>query len=224
MISNKDIPIVTLDGPGGSGKGTIGARLAKTLGWHFLDSGAIYRVLALDVLKRGIDLQDEQAIETLALNLNVQFNDNIMLDGVNVTKEIRSETCGNTASKIAAFPKVREALIERLRAFCRLPGLVADGRDMGTVIFPFAKLKIFLDASAEERARRRFLQLKEMVHNVNLQTLLQEIEERDARDKQRAAAPLKPAKDAVVIDTTGMGIDAVFDQVMVEVNQRFFSV
>ncbi len=215
-----NVPIITVDGPGGSGKGTLSANLAKALGWHFLDSGALYRVLALAALKKGFNLQDEKALADLAQDLKVQFNGDILLDGISVSQEIRKETCGNTASKIAAYPLVREALLECQRAFCRSPGLVADGRDMGTVVFPWAKMKIFLDANAEERAKRRYLQLKDKVHNVTLQSLLQEIAERDARDKQRAIAPLRPAKDAVVIDTTGMGIEAVFARVMMEVKQR----
>lgn len=233
MMKNddSDIPIITVDGPGGSGKGTLSRLLARQLGWHFLDSGAIYRVLALAGLKNGIDLERLERIETeellvrLAASLAVKFDEiheEVILEGQNVTLELRTEQCGNLASKIATKPGVRSALLARQRAFCRPPGLVADGRDMGTVVFPMAFLKIYLEASPEERAKRRYLQLKDGPHNVTLQSLLAEILERDARDKERAVAPLKPAEDAIVIDTTAMGIEAVFDLVLKEVRQRLY--
>lgn len=221
-VSEKTIPTVTIDGPGGSGKGTLGLLLAETLGWHFLDSGAIYRALALAALKHQIDITEEVTLARLAHQLDIKFNKDTFLEGQKVTQEIRSELCGNTASKIASFPLVREALLECQRKFCKPPGLVADGRDMGTLVFPDAKLKIYLEASAQERAERRYLQLKDTMHSVTLLGLLAEIAERDARDKQRAIAPLMPAEDAVVIDTTGMGIEAVFTLVMKEVRQRFY--
>ena len=168
MNHNHSVPVIAIDGPGGSGKGTIGLLVAKKLGWHFLDSGALFRVLGLAALKKNLDLSDEAAIETLANSLNVQFNSDIRLEGEIVTHEIRSELCGNTASKIAVFPKVRQALLGRLRAFAKPPGLVADGRDMGTVVFPEANLKLYLEASVEERAKRRYQQLKEKGETVNL--------------------------------------------------------
>jgi cytidylate kinase len=219
-MSEIDIPVITVDGPGGSGKGTISVRLAKALGWHFLDSGALYRVLALCILNRKIAIEDESAILKAALELDVCFNADIVLEGKGVTELIRSELCGSVASKIAVLEPVREALLARQRDFRKLPGLVADGRDMGTVVFPHAKIKLYLDATPEERAKRRYWQLKNSVPHVNLTSLLQELEERDARDKQRAIAPLKPAEDAVVIDTTGMAIDVVFDSAMGIIKQR----
>jgi len=222
MSKDSFIPIVTIDGPSGSGKGTIGLRVAKKLGWHFLDSGSLYRVLALAALREGIELSDEAQLETLAGKLNVQFTEDIMLNGESVSDAIRTETCGEAASKIAVFPKVRTALLGRQRAFCRLPGLVADGRDMGTVVFPEALVKIFLEASIEERAKRRYFQLKDRGENVTLQALLVEITTRDVRDRGRVVAPLKPAEGAVVIDTTGMGMEAVFDKVMQEIEQRLY--
>jgi cytidylate kinase len=209
------IPVITIDGPSGSGKGTIGQLLAKKLGWHFLDSGALYRILALAALKQHIDLTDIKALEQLALNLDVQFaNGKIILMGQDVTKEIRSEECSIAASKIAAEPKVRAALLIRQRAFRQAPGLVADGRDMGTVVFKDAKLKIFLTASQEQRALRRFQQLQEQGINVSLAAVSADLGQRDKRDQERIISPLKPAKDAIIIDTTLLSIDEVLNKVM----------
>lgn len=225
MSNVNPIPVITIDGPGGSGKGTVGLLLANALGWHFLDSGALYRVLALSTLNEGVaEPFDEKKLEKLAIELPVSFNGDVCLEGKRVNDLIRSETCGNIASKIAIYPGVRAALLERQRAFRKLPGLVADGRDMGTVVFQDAFLKIFLEASAEERARRRYLQLKNGLQDVTLQNLLQEIQDRDLRDKQRAVAPLMPAKDAVVVDTTGMGIEDVLAKVMTEVKKHLSNI
>ncbi len=226
-MSNKiDFPVVTIDGPGGAGKGTLCMLLATKLGWHLLDSGAIYRVLAIAANKREIALDDINSLADLASKLDVRFpieNNQVLivLDGLDVTAEIRTEATGNLASKVAAYPEVRAALLQRQQNFAQQPGLIADGRDMGTVVFPTAELKIFLDASAEERAKRRQLQLQLKGINVNFDNLLQEIQERDFRDRNRPVAPLKPADDAILIDSTSMSIDAVFNQVLQLVNQRF---
>lgn len=212
--------VITIDGPSGSGKGTISQLLAKELGWHFLDSGALYRLLALAADRHAIALDDEASLEPLAEHLDVQFVSNgkgsttIVLESEDVTDAIRSETCGNAASRVAALPGVRRALLARQRAFREAPGLVADGRDMGTVVFPDATLKLFLTASAEERAQRRYKQLIEKGMDVNLPSLVEEIAQRDARDASRAVAPLKPAADAVEIDTTGIDIAGVMAKVI----------
>ena len=226
-MSNKiDFPVVTIDGPGGAGKGTLCMLLATKLGWHLLDSGAIYRVLAVAANKREIALDDVNSLADLASKLDVRFpieNNQVLivLDSQDVTAEIRTEATGNLASKVAAYPEVRAALLQRQQNFAQFPGLIADGRDMGTVVFPTAELKVFLDASAEERAKRRQLQLQLKGINVNFDNLLQEIQERDFRDRNRPVAPLKPADDAILIDSTSMSIDAVFNQVLQLVNQRF---
>ncbi|ADE15712.1 cytidylate kinase [Nitrosococcus halophilus Nc 4] len=224
MGEDKGIPVITIDGPSGSGKGTLAQQLAQHLGWHYLDSGAIYRVLALAASKHGITKNDPKRLKTLAHDLDVRFVSElgetsarvyrVYLEDLDVSNAIRSEDCGNAASKIAALPEVREALLRRQRAFRKAPGLVTDGRDMGTVVFPEATLKIFLTASPQERARRRYKQLKEKGIDANLNRLEQEIAGRDVRDCERNAAPLKPADDAIILDSTKLAINDVFQQVL----------
>ncbi len=219
MADNEaDVPVVTLDGPGGSGKGTIAMRVAHKLGWHFLDSGALYRLVAVAAMDRGIGADEETALGRVAEILDVSFGVSdegmiILLDGNYITGRLRSEEVSVFASRIAAFPNVRAALVQRQRAFRKPPGLVADGRDMGTVIFPDAVLKIFLTASAEARAERRYKQLKEKGESVNLSRLFRDIKMRDERDSTRAIAPLRPAEDAHVIDSTEMSIEEVLQEI-----------
>ncbi len=213
--------VITIDGPSGSGKGTIAGLLADKLGWKLLDSGALYRLLAFAAGNHGIDLTNEEALKTLAAHLDVQFvGKRIILEGEEVTDAIRNEQVGAGASMVASLPAVREALLQRQRAFREAPGLVADGRDMGTVVFPDAPLKIYLTASAEERARRRYLQLKGKVEGVSLPSLLDEIRARDERDMQRAVAPLKPAADAIQLDSTELSIEQVMERILGEVASR----
>ena len=218
MPSMSDIPVLTIDGPSGSGKGTLAQQMAEKLGWHYLDSGAIYRVLAQAALKHQIDLTDETALASIAAQLDVQFvlkdgQLQVVLEDEDVSLLIRSEQAGNAASKVAAFPAVRSALLQRQRDFCQPPGLVTDGRDMGTVVFPDAPYKVFLTASAEVRAERRYKQLKEKGIDSNLSDLVAEISERDDRDMKREVAPLRPADDAVILDSTQLGIEAVLEKV-----------
>jgi cytidylate kinase len=213
-----EAPVITIDGPGGSGKGTIAMRLATKLGWHFLDSGALYRLVAVAAMDREVDVIDETALGQLAEGLDVSFGSSvdgmvILLDGNTITGRIRSEDVGVYASRIAALPLVRAALVKRQRAFRKPPGLVADGRDMGTVIFPDAILKIFLTASAQARAQRRYKQLKEQGESVNLSRLFRDIEKRDERDSSRAISPLKPADDAHLIDSTELSIEEVMQEI-----------
>jgi cytidylate kinase len=213
------IPVLTIDGPSGSGKGTIARQAAQRLGWHMLDSGALYRVLGLAAERQGIDAADTKALAELASKLPVSFetsleDTHILLNNEDITDLVRTETAGNAASRVAAVPEAREALLARQRAFLEAPGLVADGRDMGTVVFPNADFKVFLTASAEERAKRRHKQLKEKGISVNIHDLAKEIEERDHRDTTRSVSPLRPAADAVQLDTTEMGIDEVIARVM----------
>lgn len=220
------IPVITIDGPSGSGKGTISQIVAQRLGWHFLDSGALYRLVALAAQRKGMALHDEAALARLAAALDVEFRSAgasaperppeaaILLDGADVTAALRTETCANAASKVAALPAVRLALLDRQRAFRRPPGLVADGRDMGSVVFPDAPLKIFLTASAEVRAERRYKQLKEKGINVTISSLTKEISERDARDSARSIAPLRPAAEAVVLDSSTLSIAEVVQRVL----------
>ena len=219
------IPVITIDGPGGSGKGTVAGLLARQLGWKLLDSGALYRLLAFAARNHAIDLVNESALKTLAAHLDVQFiaqegGQRIILEGEEVTDLIRTEQVGDGASQVAALPCVREALLQRQRDFLETPGLIADGRDMGTVVFPQAPLKIFLTAGAEERARRRFSQLKAKGEDVNLASLLEEIRVRDARDTQRSVAPLIPADDAIVLDSTELSIEQVLERILSEVAKR----
>ena len=211
-------PVIAIDGPGGSGKGTVALRLARDLDWHLLDSGALYRLVAVAAMDHGVAADDEEALGQVAARLDVDFGQSeqgmlIVLDGKDVTARLRAEAVSLLSSRIAALPAVRAALVQRQRAFRRAPGLVADGRDMGTVIFPDAKLKIFLTASAEARAERRHKQLKEKGENVNLSRLFREIKMRDERDRSRAVSPLKPANDAHVIDSTELSIDEVLQKI-----------
>jgi cytidylate kinase len=212
-------PVITIDGPSGAGKGTLCKAMAESLQWHLLDSGAIYRVLALAALHHQVDIESEEALVPIAAHLDVRFLSvngemQVVLEGEDVTGEIRTQEVSNTASRVAAFPRVREALLRRQRAFREEPGLIADGRDMGTVVFPDAPVKIFLDASSEERAHRRMLQLQEKGFNVNFDRLLSEIKERDDRDRNRAIAPLVPATDALVLDSTSMSIEQVIEKAL----------
>jgi len=213
-------PIITIDGPSGSGKGTISRLVADRLGWRLLDSGALYRLVAYAGQQRSLAAYDEAGHADIAQNLDVQFGlgphggEQIWLAGAEVSRAIRTEQAGEGASRVAAMPAVRAALLDRQRAFAGPPGLVADGRDMGTVVFPAAALKIFLTASAEERARRRYNQLKDKGLGANLAALSLEIAERDRRDATRAVAPLRPADDAVIVDSTAMTIDAVVARVL----------
>jgi len=214
-------PVVTVDGPSGSGKGTISRAVAQHAGWHLLDSGALYRLVAYAGADRGLEPADIEGHARLAISMGVTFgvgrdgSEQVLLEGQDVTQAIRTETAGQGASRVAAWPAVRTALLERQRAFARPPGLVADGRDMGTVVFPRARLKIYLTASADERALRRYKQLKDKGSGVSLSALSREITERDARDSTRAVAPLIPAPDAEVIDSTGLSIEAVVGRVLV---------
>jgi cytidylate kinase len=222
------IPVLTIDGPSGSGKGTISALVAQKLGWHMLDSGALYRLVALGAQRRNIDFEDITGLTTYAENLDVVFSVSesgletaVLLEGEDVTDDIRTETAGNNASKVAAIPQVRTALLQRQRDFAQQPGLVADGRDMGTVVFPTAKVKLFLTASAAERAQRRYKQLKAKGISANLADLQTEIAERDERDSKRAVSPLVPADDAVVLDTSEMTIEEVTEKVLQLCQQGF---
>jgi len=214
------IPVIAIDGPSGSGKGTIARRVADALGYHLLDSGALYRLVALSARKSGVSLQDSEKLAHLAVELDVRFDsdeggeERIWLGEEDVTGEIRTEEAGAGASAVAQIPAVREALFERQRAFQQPPGLVADGRDMGTQVFPDAVLKVFLTASAEERARRRHKQLKDKGLDVSLAALSRDIEDRDKRDSERSVAPLRPAEDARILDSSGQSIEAVTNTVL----------
>ncbi len=210
------IPVITVDGPSGSGKGTVSQRLARDLGWHFLDSGALYRLTALSVLSRGMDPADADAVAVLASHLDIEFDakgGTVLLEGDDVTRQLRTERTGEIASRVAAHTEVRQALLERQRNFRRSPGLVADGRDMGTVVFPDAEAKIFLTASAEERARRRYHQLAEAGLDESYEDILRDVVARDERDQSRAVSPLVPADDAVRLDSTHLTIDEVSESI-----------
>ena len=221
----KNIPVIAVDGPSGVGKGTLCQALANHFNWHLLDSGAIYRVLALAALKKNIALDDINQLTELALNLPLTFDSShdevkALLAGVDVSKEIRTEQTGGAASKVAAINEVRTALLQRQRDFRQLPGLIADGRDMGTVVFSDAPVKIFLDASAQSRAERRMKQLQDKQIHAKFGEILQEITARDERDRNRAVAPLKPAVDALIIDTTSLSIQDVFNQSIMYIKEK----
>jgi cytidylate kinase len=220
-----EVPVVTIDGPSGSGKGTVSRAVARALGWGLLDSGALYRLVALAARRAGIGLNDVAALSRLAAEFDIRFGagprdeEIVWLDGAEVTRDIRTEVAGNDASKVAALPPVRAALLERQRAFAVPPGLVADGRDMGTVVFPGARVKFFLTASLEERALRRHNQLKEKGVAATLAALSLEIAERDERDISRSASPLVASADAVLLDTTGTPVQAVVERVLAIVRE-----
>jgi len=219
-MAQQGIPVITVDGPSGVGKGTISHLLASHFGFHFLDSGALYRLTALAALNYGVDFANEAAVAAIAAKLDVAFLPDesgevkVMLENQDVSKEIRTEMAGNNASKVAVLPAVRAALLQRQRDFAQSPGLVADGRDMGTTVFPHAEVKLFLTASAEVRAERRHKQLKEKGLDANLRGLIEEIRQRDERDRTRSASPLRPADDAITIDTSRKGIEEVFAEVL----------
>lgn len=224
QTTHDPVPVIALDGPGGAGKGTVSMRVAEALGWHILDSGSLYRLTALRALNDNVTA--EHRIADIAKNLDVVYRPEaqrlqILLEGRDVSEAIRTETVGSMASVVAAMPGVRSALLERQRAFARPPGLVADGRDMGTVVFPSAGLKIFLTASPEERAKRRYKQLKDKGIDANLPELVAELKLRDERDTHRSTAPLIAATDAIMIDTTTMDIDTVVNRVLQLASQRF---
>lgn len=226
-MSEQAAPVITIDGPGGSGKGTLAGMLAARLGWHLLDSGALYRLLALAARNHGIELGNEQALATLAAHLDVQFipatgdaEQQVVLEGDDVSRAIRNETVGAGASQVAALTAVRDALLGRQQVFRQAPGLVADGRDMGTVVFPDAQLKVFLTASPEIRAERRYRQLLEKGETASLAGLLGEINARDERDMNRSIAPLRPADDAILIDSSHMSIENVLETVQAEARKR----
>ena len=207
--------VITIDGPSGSGKGTISQLLAERLGWHFLDSGALYRVLGLAIEKKGVTCDKTAEVAAIAGAMTIDFQGpQVLLEGEDVTDQIRTEKAGNAASKVAAIPEVREALLDWQRHYARDPGLVADGRDMGTVVFPDAELKVFLTASAEERAKRRYKQLKEKGLDVNVPSLTEEIRQRDERDRNRSVAPLVAAEGAMEVDSTALSINEVLDLVL----------
>lgn len=221
-MSAETVPVITIDGPSGTGKGTLAGALASRLGWHCLDSGALYRVLGLAAEREGLALDDPEAITSLAAELALTFEGRrVLLDGEDVSDAIRTESAGMSASRVATHPPVRAALLEWQQRQARAPGLVADGRDMGTVVFPLSPLKIFLDASPEVRADRRYKQLKEKGLNASLPHLIQDIRERDQRDRTRAAAPLRPAEDALMLDSSALSITEVLDQVLEEVRRVF---
>ncbi len=220
------IPVITIDGPSGAGKGTIAQAIARELEWNILDSGSLYRLTALAASKEGLSLDNEEAIEKLARGLAVKFESmpqglKILLKGEDVTEAIREEQVGMMASKVAAMEGVREALLARQRDFAKAPGLVADGRDMGTTVFPDALLKVFMTASAEERAQRRYKQLKEKGIDVNIAALVEDLKLRDEQDANRKVSPLKPADDAIFLDTTSMSIEQVTEQLLELARQRF---
>ena len=208
------IPVITVDGPSGVGKGTISQYLARELGYHYLDSGALYRILAYAALERDVDLDDEAALVDLVAELDIEFRDGAWLDGRCIEHEIRSERAGESASRVARHPRVRQAMLDMQRAFRRAPGLVADGRDMGTTIFPDSPHKFYLLADAEERAKRRHKQLLEKGQDGNIGALFREIQQRDSRDMNRNDSPLRPAGDAHIIDTTHLDIEAVLKKVL----------
>jgi cytidylate kinase len=214
-MSQNNIPVIAIDGPSASGKGTVASLVARRLGFHYLDSGALYRLVALAASRAQISLGDEVALAQVAQSLDVRFGDgDIWLDGERVTDAVRTEACGNGASQVAAFPLVRQALLERQRAFRQAPGLVADGRDMGSVVFPDAATKIFLTATAEARAERRYKQLIGNGLHANIHKILQDIQQRDARDSARSVAPLQKCADASLLDTTPLTIDEVVAEVL----------
>ena len=214
-MPNSNVPVIAIDGPTASGKGTVASRVAERLGFHLLDSGALYRLTALQALRDGIDLGDEHAVATVGAQLPVRFvGTDILLAGEDVGDAIRVEEVGNLASKIAALPAVRQALFGLQLNFRQAPGLVADGRDMGTVIFPTAKLKVFLTASVAARAQRRYKQLIDKGFSANMDGLLADLQARDERDTNRAVAPLVPAEDAHLLDTSAMGVDQAVEQVL----------